>query len=220
MKQRFLTTIALFLIIVPIGYGEDVIKFEDYKKLSQEDRQKTANEATPDLQRQYGRWNQILSMRGAWWEPSHQGRAFIRSKGHTALYDLSDYQVNLWGKFEQEATEANRKSGMTKEDQGAVFSSLEADFALIDKDRYKDQWWYLVKLAPTPEAQALNEKAAALEAEWNKHFGNGQYITREELRIVDSAVKEIRDQMRELPQLTPEQLEAGLAALPEEIPHR
>jgi hypothetical protein len=219
MKKNLLMQILVLLSLTAYAFSENPPTFEEYKKLSQGDRQKITGEATPELHKQYNRWNQIINMGGNWWEPTHQGWAFIRSKGFTELAGLSIWQTNLFGDFELAILESNKKSGMSEKAQDVAAASLEAEYKLIDKERYKDQWWYLVKLAPTPEAMALNEKAAALGREWITRYQSTSHsvkITRDDIKAINAAVKEIRDQMRELPQLTPEQIEVGLAALPDD----
>lgn len=211
MKQQLYATIALLMALIAPAFGDDAIAFKNYKTLSQQERQKVATEASLEVQRKYKRWDQIISNGGEWWN-TYQANQLIWFKGLNDLSGLSNLPVALWGRFEQETAEANKKSGMTKETQGAMLDSLVSEFRRIDKERYKDDWWYLVKLAPTPEAMALDEKAAALNAEWYRRLESGQAITREDLNVVEAAVKVIRDQMRTLPQWSPEQMEEGLAA--------
>jgi hypothetical protein len=218
MKNRLIINISLLVFAIASVRGADPIRFEDYKQLSPEARLKIANASTPELQRQYGRWDQILSMGGQWWS-SYQSNALISAKGFDELGGLGTMQVNIRGWFFFQTVAANKKAGMT-ENQAQKAAVAVSDDAAIQKEWYKDSWWYLVKLAPTPEALALNAKAATLKLEWDKAFGHGGTITQEDLKLIDTAVKQIRDKMRQLPQWTPEQIEAALAALPEEEPHR
>ena len=81
MKSKLLAQIALFFVLTMPLLGSDAVSFKDYKKLPESERQKMGDDASPELQRQYYRWDQILSLGGKWWEPSHQGRAFIKAKG-------------------------------------------------------------------------------------------------------------------------------------------
>jgi hypothetical protein len=214
MKLKLCATVALIFVTLIPAYSEDSINFENYKKLLQQERQQIVREATPELQKRYGRWDQILSMGGKWWN-NQQGEDIINSKGVDALADLGNIQVTLWGDFYFQTVDANKKAGM-KDEQAQKAAAIVADNRVIDAERYKDLCWYLVKLAPTPEALALNEKARALGVELNKRFGQGRKITKEDLKTIDAAVKEIRDQMRQLPQWSPDQVEAALANLPEE----
>ena len=217
MKLKLFTLIVSFLIFVQSGYGDDLIKFEDYKKLSQERRKSIAGIASPELQKTYNRWDQIISMGGKWWG-WHQAQSFIHSKKLDGFIDMAYAQVNLLLRFHSEMVEINKKSGMIDKEAVKAADAL-VNFPETDKERYLDVCWYLVKLAPTPEALALNKKAVDLAGELTTRLAN-QNITEKDYKAIDAAVKEIRDQMRKLPQLTPDQIEEGLAALPEDEQHR
>ncbi len=98
MKLKLCATVALIFVTLIPAYSEDSINFENYKKLLQQERQQIVREATPELQKRYGRWDQILSMGGKWWN-NQQGEDIINSKGVDALADLGNIQVTLWGDF-------------------------------------------------------------------------------------------------------------------------
>jgi len=221
MKTILIFTFLTFLTLTTFLHGEDALKFEDYKKLSPEERQKVIQNASPYLKKHYSNWDKLISMYGQWWkyrEPS----LFSDKKGFSEIGGLFNTQTNLWGNYEQSILETNRKSGMPIEKQEAVFKALEKESNAIGKEFYTDSWWYLVKLAPTPEALALNEKAKSLMMELDKRFPYGQdwVITRKDMDDINASVNEIRKQMRKLPQLTSDQVEAGFAALPDEHEHR
>ena len=220
MKRQHLTTVVIFLIFFTTALSADPIKYEDYKKLSKEVRLKIVNKATPELQKQYNQWDQVISMGGQWWT-DYQAKSLIADKHLLELGGVTTMQLNYWAQFYFQSVDENKKSGMTEENAQKAAAAI-CDTGAIENEHRKDSRWYLVKLAPTPEALALNEKAKALVAEWEKKFPYGQKwkITKEDLIKIDAAAKDIRDQLRALPQLTPEQIEAVFAAQPEEQPHK
>ena len=211
MTQRLLITTSLCLALCISVACADSIKFEDYRRLSQEERQKAAHDASPEMQKQYGRWDQILSMGGKSWN-DQQARALVSSKGLSELGGIFATQMNVRGWYHLQKVTAYEKKGMSKE-QAVKAVEASPDIPSIRNEEYLDSWSDLVKLAPTPEALALNEKAKALVAEWYARF-DGKNITIKDLMEVDTAAREIRDQMRKLPQWTPEQIETALAGLP------
>jgi hypothetical protein len=220
MKQQFFrmhyAAIIMLLVLILPAYSGGPITFQEYKKLPLEERQKMAKDAPPDLKKKFDNWNEIISMGGQWWKPE-QAKALVKSKGFDeGFFNLAIIQEGLWGYYYFQTVAANKKSNMTAQAQNDAERALEAEVEVIRKERYKDQDWYLVKLAPTPEAVALNEKAWNVAGDWSNRFPmDGVHkITRNDLKALDAAVKEIRDQMRKLPELTPEQIEDALSEPP------
>ena len=218
MKIKSLIIFLPLITFVRCANANDDISFNDYKKLSTEKRQNMVDTASPEMHKRYVQWNQILSMGGQWWN-SHQAEAFIRAKGFSGLENITNLQVNFWGNFHIETVKAKEKAGMSKLEAQHAADAI-SKYSTNDNQRYKDHWWYLVKLAPTSEALALDVKASALEVELDKKYGGSRRLSLDDLNAIDIQVKNIQEQMRKLPQLTPDQIEAGLAALPEEEVHR
>ena len=217
MKTRQLGVILFAIWLSLHGVANDKINFDYYKKLSNEDRSIIVDKASPEMQKKFKQWNQILSMGGQWWGP-FQAEAFIRSKGFSGLENIVNLQINLWGNYHIEIVQAKLKAGLSEE-EARKFADTVSNYTDNDKERYKDIWWYLVKLAPTPEALALNAKASTLAAEFDKRYNGSRGLTIDDLKVVDIEVKNLREQMRKLPQLTPDQIEAGFAELPQEDIH-
>lgn len=221
-----LTSFILFAVIFALSFSAygDTINFEDYKKLSTVERQKLSTDAAEDLKGTYKNWDEIINMGGQWWGP-RQGNSFINTKGFADIGALMNTQRNLFGNFVIAAQKEVKKSTMSKEARNTVLLAFDKEGEAIEKDYILDTW-YLVKLAATPEAQALNVKAGKLLRELEGRFPLGRQwtITRKDMDRINADVNEIRQQMRKLPQLTPEQIQAGLAALPVEDesggPHR
>lgn len=215
MKLQALGILAIALTFTVSLRGESTNKFEDYKKLSAAERQKLSTNASEGLKKTYANWDGIILMGGQGWR-SLQGDHFIVEKGFGEMGALFSKQTNIWDYFLTKTQNETWHSKMSKEAQHALLKPLDQENDALYKEYYKDAEWYLVKLAPTPEALALNAKAKELWVELNNRFplGTQWKVTRKEMDDINAKVNEIRAQMRKLPQLTPEQIEAGLAKLP------
>jgi hypothetical protein len=221
MKQLFYRIITALLISVAFAHSEETIRFEDYKKLSTEERQKIVNNARGNLYFECLEWDWRLKMGEEGWK-HHQEHRLISANGFSELNNLIELQVHIWGIFQTQLEEANRKSGMAHDAQVAAYNALDAEFRAVDKERYKDREWFLVKLAPTPQALALNKRAGQLMVDLEKRFcSTGRWIvTREDIKSIDASIQEIRDEMRKLPQMTPKEEDEAIAKLPPDFPHR
>lgn len=217
MKIKFIVATLSIVICVASANGQDAVKFEDYKKLSTAERQKLSTNASEGLRKMYANWDGIILMSGQGWR-SLQGDHFIVEKGFGEMGALFNKQTNIWDYFLTKTQNETWHSKMSKEAQHALLKPLDQENDALYKEYYKDAEWYLVKLAPTPEALALNAKAKELWGELNNRFplGTQWKVTRKDMDDINARVNEIRVQMRKLPHLTPEQIEAGLAKLPVE----
>jgi len=223
MKQHFrLFYVALFFLITVISvYGGGPLTFKEYRSMTQQERQKVAADAPAELKKKLNNWDEILSMGGQWWK-WWQARALVDKKDFDGLLTLFTTQEGLWGYYKIHTLDANKKSGMTPNAQNSAEQALQANFDAKRKECLIDHYWYLVKLAPTAEAVALNEEAMSIAAKWNERcpMDGIHTISIEELKSLDAEVKVVRDKMRKLPQWTPEQIMDAISTLPDEEPQR
>lgn len=205
------TPVFLFLYCLGIANAFAAeIKYDDFKKLTDEERRQLIQHADPLTQEQYKQWSYLVEMKGQWWTPS-QAFSFIQEKKLDGISDLVSEQITIWGYFEIATNQANKASGMSLKDQDAAVDAIEAKIAILNKENYLDRWWYLVRLAPTPEALALNEKAKKLWDDLHARYGTGN-VSKADLAAMDAAVDAIRKEMRKLPQLNQKEIEEGIGA--------
>jgi hypothetical protein len=212
----YLTGILFFWASVAPGDG--LMEFHNYKGLPRSERRKVAHQSTPELQKRYKRWDRII-MAGWQCADNRQIEALMDAKDLPELGGPIGMQITIHGWYLAQEFDRKKKLGMT-DDQAMKSVTDAGDIKAMEKERYKDFWWYQVKVAPTAEALALSQKSASLAADWYGRFSGTQEITPKDLREVDAAVNELRAKMRALPQLTSDEIEAALAALPEPEAHR
>ena len=212
MKQLTIA-IMIALLFADSACAGGQVAFKDYRKLAPTERQLLMQNAPVELQKQYRRWDRIINLGGQSWAGLEQPSSLQFAKGFEGFGVLMGVERTIWNTYIQQGL--NLKS---ERDPIVVPPALTAEYIEREKEAHKDDW-YLIKVAPTPEALELNKKAAVLGAKWQRFINDYPKVTRKDLDALDADVRDIREQIRKLPLWTPEEVEEAFAALPDQEKH-
>ena len=217
--KHLLIAILIALLFADSASAGGPVAFKDYKKLAPKERQQLVQYAPEELQKQYERWNRIINQDGQSWNGLEQPGSLMFAKKFDGFGAILSAERTIWGYYLIQQ-DPNQKTGGAENTPIVVASVLGAESRARDKEASKDDW-YLIKVAPTPEALELNKRARVLGMKWIERFVNKPpgAITRKDLDALDADVKQIRDEMRKLPLWTPEEVQEAFAALPDQEKH-
>jgi hypothetical protein len=209
--MKTLPSVLLLALVAQTAYCAEPSSFESYRGLSSTERARIASEAPAKLQAKYSKWDHILAMGGQWWN-GEEARAISKAKDFSGLLNLINVNVNVWAGYYRLKQEALQANGLTADEKKEI-ETLWARLNEVDHERYKDLWWYLIRLADTPEARDLDKKANALYFKWHGRFDENPSYTEDAMREMDVDVKVIRDRMRQLPALSAREIESMLGRI-------
>lgn len=212
MKALPILTLAIILTIGSL-YGEPAT-FEEFKQLPRAEQDALFNDhnhsPTPTLLR----WRQRLGMSDLAWQYT-QEEQLCRQKGFGDLPSfIIDYQhlVEAFLRRDYARKQADGMSSAEKQIALAHYREVAKSVYTI----YEDNLPLLAALVPTKEALSLNEESHAIDVRWQKRWpvGTKWTILRKDMATVDQQAQTILNQLRKLPQMTPEQVKAAMDALP------
>jgi hypothetical protein len=147
--------------------------------------------------------------------------AAVRKRGLGDLTALFNVKSQAWGYYMAEILNAEKDS-TTPENQSVAQAKakISSEYDAIVK-RLPNIQALIFSLAASPEALALDQKAAKAIGEWYKSviWENGspsQPITREGLMKFDAEIDEILAEMEKFSKLTPEQVREQVNSFPDE----
>jgi len=216
--MKSLLVISFLLVLMGSAFGQNAMTFEDFKKLSPEQRNKLIQQSPTALQGELYLWAARLDMGEYLWR-QHEINRLIQARGLWGLEGVFDVQTNIVDRFRQQKEADAKKSGLSGP---ALDAMAKSDDAKVDASRFQrdDDLELVAKLAPTPEAMELNEKAKAIAKDLNDRLdpgnGTGLVIKQEDITSMNKTADEIRTEMKRLPQWTEQQVDAAIAALPKD----
>ena len=220
--MKTLYTVFAFYFILFSAQGASPISVEDFKNISDGNERARLIDAAPPEQREELRkiheHLQLLTMFG--------GEAGVKAlkeitaakvRGFTEMIDVFDTQTQLWDEYMADVRAANRKAGMTQEKLIESEKKLHQDRAAVD-NRLPIVEALVIRLAPTPEAMALEKKAEVMNRYMQDTYPPGgpmekRHITKEQLSKVNRDMDEIFAKLQELPKLTSEQAQKEYEAI-------
>ena len=134
---------------------------------------------------------------------------------HKWLSHLALFKKQLFGWFFLDAWDEMEKSQRSQSEMEQIEMSLRKEDDRSDAD-YHAKIVLLANLAVTSESSKLDKEAEVLFDKWSERFpqGSGPAPTRNDLKELSREIKAIFDQLKKLPKLTSQQLEAEISALP------
>ena len=131
------------------------------------------------------------------------------------LSSVASLKGKLFGSYFHDAMEDIEKSNRSEREIQEGQMDLRREFDRNDAEYHADMAM-LVDLAATPDTAILDKEAHALFDKWTHRFpdGPGPVPTKADLEQLGREAKALFDQTKKLPEVSREQLEAEIAALP------
>ncbi len=129
----------------------------------------------------------------------------------------------VWQRFLVQQIRVIDEEKKPREERIAEYEALNAKVAKISAHYRGIIDSEVMDLAPSPEALKLEKKAESIYPDLEKRLisqGPDPIITEEDLKEVDRLADEFLKQIKPLPRLTKEQMQAEVKALPKEEVHR
>ena len=196
-------------------FGQTAMTFEQFKRLSPAQRDEVTATANAD-DTNPARWKIIN-----WWWRLHIGEeAWLRKQQVRLISEKNiDSLDNLFITYQglresclRQEWERENAQTLSKQEQfslGMRYGEIEKQDANIRGNMVS----VLASLKPCPELDALNSKAQQLADEIYVKYPNYR-ISREQMTVVDLRMRELTNEVQNLPKLAPSQIQAALDALP------
>ena len=165
---------------------------------------------------------QFINLQGAEaWGFHEEERALKRRGFDGCILGVFIRHLQLWDAYVSSTLNSLEKSGATKASLAASEQALTKQADQAKAHYFKVVHQLVVSVSETPDALALERRARNLSITIEKYTEDpAKIVTRIEMQSINQAVSGIERGLQNLPRLTTEQLQAEVAALPPEEPHR
>jgi hypothetical protein len=223
--MKTLRGIFFVLLFAARVAGADPISIGEFKKITNADeRRKLIDQAPSGQKEELERIDLHLALLARWGGEAgfktHKEACIARARGFVCLVPIFDAYVNIRSSYMAGVLITDEKAGMKLE------QLQEVEKKLTEENRSVEKWVSTVdslvfNLAVSPEALELEKRAEKMiEKLSSRTITDGstpfRLITKEERMEVDRQMKQIYEEIKKLPKLTPEQAQREYDAFPDE----
>jgi hypothetical protein len=222
--MKFVHNMLLLVLAVPAISASEPVSIDDFKKIGSPDkRREIIDRAPPEQKEELKKIDTHLDLVTRW--GSEAGAKAAResevagARGLGSLETVFAAQVDIWEGFIAEVAAANERAGLRPERIAERERQLEGEEEVFRK-RLPAIQSLIFHLAASPAALELEKRAEKLAKEMRGRLssdGKTPYhpITLKERKEFDGQIVQIYEEIKKLPQLTPEQAQKEFDAFPE-----
>lgn len=198
------------------AFGDTQMSFDDFQRLSLQERDALVNKSSETLKPIYKYWNELdntaIGQETLFWNAARMGWIISR-KNLTGIRSLEVLQSNIIGSYMLQEAKRRNLAGLSKENQVEALKSVNDRLNAAVQQQSEDTW-SLVFVKPSPQTAELEQKTESLLAEWSPRLKDGGMFALNDLDKLDQIVKQIRDPLKVLPKWDVRELKEIMAHYP------